>query len=262
LTVIAPTIIPAVEDSAELRRFYEQGYSLPAPEAERFSRWRSLGAIGKAEHVVELCRRARIEPSSTLDVGCGDGALLSELARRGFGGRLTGLEITDTAVAIARQRKEIDAVERYDGQNVPAADGSYELGVLSHVLEHVPDPPRLLEEVARACQAVVIEVPLEANLSARRHTKREHAAEVGHLHSLDRADARSIVREAGLAVRAELADPLSREVQLFFAQDARARIKANARWAARATLHAMLPDLARRLFTVHYAALCTPGPSE
>ncbi|HEY1834672.1 MAG TPA: class I SAM-dependent methyltransferase [Solirubrobacteraceae bacterium] len=250
-----------MEDSARLRHFYEQGYSLPAGEAERFSRWRSLSAIGKAAHVVELCRRAGLEPGSTLDVGCGDGALLCALSEGGFGGKLTGLEITDAAVAIAREREQIDSVERYDGQRVPAADGGYELGVLSHVLEHVEHPATLLTEVARACRAVVIEVPLEANLSASRRGKREHAAEVGHLHSLDRADARSIAREAGLVVRAELEDPLSREVQLFFADDTAARTRANLRWATRAGLHRMLPDLARRLFTVHYAALCTPPDS-
>ena len=83
-------------------------------------------------------------------------------------------------------------------------DGTYELGILSHVLEHVPDPPALLGEIARACRAVVVEVPLEANLSAGRAAKREHADEVGHLQRLSRADAREIVARAGLriAVRA------------------------------------------------------------
>ena len=60
-----------------------------------------------------------MRPASTLEVGCGDGALLCELHRRGFGGRLAGLEITQAAVEIARERPEIDAVERYDGVHVP-----------------------------------------------------------------------------------------------------------------------------------------------
>ena len=35
-----------------------------------------------------------------------------------------------------------------------------------------------------------MEVPLEANISARREGKREHAEEVGHLQRLDRDSAR------------------------------------------------------------------------
>ena len=167
--------------------------------------------------MIALCARAGVRPASTLEVGCGDGALLCELHRRGFGGRLAGVEITDAAVAIARERPQIDAVARYDGVHLPDADAAHDLGILSHVLEHVPDPAALLAEVARACRAVLVEVPLEANLSARRSGKREHAAEVGHLQRLDRGAARQIVARAGLSIACELEDPLPLAVQRFFA---------------------------------------------
>ena len=169
------------------------------------------------------------------------------------------MEITRAAVEIARARPEIDTVELYDGSRLPARDGEYELGVLSHVLEHVPDPAALLAEAARACGAIVIEVPLEQNVSARRAAKREHASEVGHLQRLDRAGAREIVARAGLRVAGELEDPLGRSVQMFFATTPLARAGAGAKWALRAGLHRLAPGLARRLFTVHYACLCLPA---
>jgi hypothetical protein len=127
------------------------------------------------------------------------------------------------------------------------------------VLEHVPDPTALLAEAARACEAVVLEVPLEANLSARRACKREHASEVGHLQRLDRADARAMVARAGLRVAGELEDPLPLTVHMFFATTPSARVRATAKWALRAGLHRLAPGLARRLFTVHYACLCLPA---
>jgi len=246
-------------DAAELARFYEDGYSTDASQAALYARWRALGALAKADHAIALCARARVRPARTLDVGCGDGALLCELHRRGFGGRLAGVEISAAAVSIARQREQIDSVEQFDGQSLPAANGSYDLGVLCHVLEHVPDPTALLQEVARACRAVVIEVPLEANLSARRSSKRRHAAEVGHLQRLDRGAMRRCVERAGLSVAYELTDPLGLETQRFFAPSRAARSKATATWAVRAGLHRTAPFLARRLFTVHYACLCLPG---
>jgi SAM-dependent methyltransferase len=247
-----------VEDSAALVRFYDAAYSQDPAAAARYARWRALGALGKADHVIALCERAGAQPASTLEVGCGDGALLCELHRRGFGGALSGVEITEAAVEIAGARAEIDSVELYDGLHLQLADGAYELGVLSHVLEHVPDPATLLREVARACRVVVVEVPLEANWSARRAGKRVHAAEVGHLQRLDRAAIRRIVANAGLSIAAELEDPLPLQAHRFFAITPRQRAAASAKWATRASLHRLAPVLARGLFTVHYACLCLP----
>jgi SAM-dependent methyltransferase len=252
-----------MSDPAQLIRFYDEAYTQQDPaDAKRYARWRALGAVGKADHVIALCARAGVwaggSPLSTLEIGCGDGALLCELHARGFGGRLSGVEITQAAVDIARRRGEIDSVELYDGSRLPAAESAYDLGILSHVLEHVTDPAALLAEAARACRAVVVEVPLEANLSARRAGKREHAEEVGHLQRLDRNAARAIVARAGLRIAAELDDPLPRAVQTFFAATPSARALATAKWALRAGLHRLAPGLARRLFTVHYACLCLP----
>jgi SAM-dependent methyltransferase len=251
-----------VPDAAELARFYEDAYTEDAAAAAEHSRWRALGAVGKADHVIALCERAGVNPASTLDVGCGDGALLSELHGRRFGGRLHGVEISQAAVAIARQRPQIDSVELYDGAHLSAADGAYELGLLSHVLEHVPDPVALLSELARVCRTVVVEVPLEANASARRARHRAHAVEIGHVQRLDRRAMRAIVAHAGLSVACELEDPLPLAAHRFFASGARALAAARAKWLLRVSLHRVAPRLARRLFTLHYACLCVPAGSR
>jgi len=249
-------------DAQALVSFYDEAYTQDPAEAQRYSRWRALSALGKADHVTALCARAGIVPAATLEVGCGDGALLCELHSRGFGGRLAGVEITEAAVQIAARRSEIDSVSLYDGSRLDRPGGSYQLGILSHVLEHVPDPAALLHEVARVCDAVVVEVPLEANLSARRASKREHAEEVGHLQRLDRQTMRELVGRAGLRVAHELEDPLPLSVHRFFASTRPARVKASAKWALRAGMHGVSPALAGRLFTVHYACLCLPENGE
>lgn len=248
-----------MEDSSDLIGFYERAYSHQGPQADTYARWRALGAVGKADHVVALCRAAAETPGSTLDVGCGDGALLAELARRGFGGRRAGVEIAEPAAAIAREALGAAAeIGLFDGSRLPFGDGEFELGVLSHVLEHVPDPAALLAETARVCRTVVFEVPLEANRSAARPAKRAHAAEIGHLHTLSRRDARAIASRAGLRIAAELEDPLPRAAHVFFASGRRGRATGTLKWAVRAGSARLAPPLARRLFTFHYAALCRP----
>jgi SAM-dependent methyltransferase len=242
----------------QLVDFYDDSYAREGERAALYSRWRALGARGKADHVTALCAHAALQPRSTLEVGCGDGALLCELRRRGFGGDLHGVEITAAAVKIAGERTEIDSVGLYDGEHIPLPDRTYDLGIVSHVLEHVPDPAALLGEVGRVCAAVVVEVPLEDNLSAGRAGKREHADEVGHLQRLSRESARAIVARAGLRVGGELEDPLPLGVHRFFATTPAANVTAVVKWGVRGGLHRVAPSLAKRVFTVHYACVCLP----
>lgn len=254
---------PVRDDASDaherLVEFYDDSYAREGEQAQLYSRWRALGARGKAEHVIELCSRADLQPASTLEVGCGDGALLCELRRRAFGGALRGVEITEAAVNIACARKEIESVALYDGRHLDEADDSHDLGVISHVLEHVIDPAKLLAEVARVCRAVVVEVPLEDNLSAKRAAKREHAHEVGHLQRLSRGSTRSIVSQAGLTIAGEIEDSLPLEAHRFFARTRARDSIAMGKWCLRRGLHGLAPPLARRLFTVHYACLCLPS---
>jgi SAM-dependent methyltransferase len=234
------------------REFYEAGYSLADPaEAERMGRWRAIGARSKAAHVETLCRRADLRPATVVEIGCGDGAVLAELAHRGW--TVDGFELAENAARRARERGVARKVETFDGEHVPAEADEYDLAVLSHVLEHVPDPLPLLREAARVARWVLVEVPLEDNRSARRPAKRELSRKAGHLHAFNRADVLRLLRDAGLEPRGELTDPLPYEHHAFFV----GALRGAAKWAARSALHRA--GLAERLVTLHYAVLARRG---
>lgn len=241
--------------SAELRDVYEAQYD--AGDGAKAGEWRALCAEGKADHVERLARG--LAPRSIADVGCGDGVLLSALAERGLGERHDGYEISERAVELATGRRGVDRVRRFDGTTLPAGDGEYDLAVLSHVLEHVPDPAPLLRETARIARAVVVEVPLEDNRSASRPQVQRGREAIGHLHRFSGADVRALAHEAGLAVAHELADPLPRQVHLFWAQGPAGHAKALAKAAVRRAVFTLAPGAAERAFTVHYAALLLPA---
>lgn len=247
----------------DLAQFYEDCYVGAADpvDAERSRRWRELSAGPKADHVVTLCTRAGLRPDRVADIGCGDGAMLAELAARGFGQRRVGFELSSTAVAIARRQPGIDEVHAYDGALLPADSGAFDLGVLSHVIEHVPEPAVTLREAARVCRRVVVEVPLEANVSAGRPAKRAHAQEIGHLHRFDRGAVERFVDDAGLRIVGRLSDALPLAVHTYFAAGPRGRAAGTAKWAFRTAL-AKVPPIGERLVTVHYAVLCAPAHEE
>ena len=247
---------PAHQDPAA---FYTAGYSLGDHEQSlRMGRWRAIGARSKAAHAVELCSRAGLSPARVVEIGCGDGALLAELSSLWPAVRLDGFELSAPAIEIARSRAipRVERLEAYDGARVPVADREYDLAVLSHVVEHVPDPAPLVAEAARVARFVLVEVPREANRSAARPAKRAISESIGHLHAFDRSAVRALVSGAGLRVIGELADPLGREHHAFFAETPKAQAAATAKWAVRAAAHAVRPAVAERLFTVHYAVLC------
>jgi SAM-dependent methyltransferase len=246
-------------DRSDLSAFYEAGYTVTdAAEAERLGRWRALGARSKGSHAVTLCARVGLRPGSLVEIGCGDGALLAELGARGLAPVLDGFELSSSAVALARARPIRGArrIEAYDGVHVPASDGAYDLAVLSHVLEHVPEPDALLREAARVATWVLVEVPLETNRSAARPRKRAEAARIGHLHAFDRTAVGRLLAGAGLRPVADIADPLGLEHHAFFGGRGRATVK----WAVRSALHGVGPRVAERWFTVHYAVLARGGP--
>jgi ubiquinone/menaquinone biosynthesis C-methylase UbiE len=242
----------------DLRSFYDESYRRASAEGDRHLRWRQLSARGKADHAIELCARARLTPASVAEIGCGDGAVLAELGARGLAGELHGFEVSEEAARIARKRGApgLTGVTLFDGTRISADDEAFDLALLSHVLEHVPDPAALLSEAARVSRAVVLEVPLEANLSARRASKRSESESIGHLQSLDRRAVYEMVAAAGLRVEQELLDPLPREVHTFFASSRAERARATAKAAARRALFGVSPRLAERVFTLHYACLC------
>jgi len=246
--------------SAELRDVYEHQYSAEGADAERYGAWRALCAEGKADHVAALAAALADRPRTLVEVGCGDGGLLEALAARRLADSLHGFDISERAVQIARGRPAIERVERFDGASLPAADGAYDLGVLSHVLEHVSDPMPLLRETARVCRAVVVEVPLEDNRSASRPAAQRGREAIGHLHRFSRADVHRLTCGAGLQVIGELADPLPLRVHRFWAVGPAARMKASGKAALRRALFTVAPAEAERAFTVHYAALLVPRP--
>ena len=147
-------VMSASDDPAA---FYTAGYSLAdREEGMRMGRWRALGARTKAAHARDAVRRARASrPHAWSRSAAATASLLVELGAAWPDATFDGFELSPPAIEIARGRgiPRAGRLEAYDGARVPAEDGAYDLAVLSHVLEHVPDPAPLLREAARVARA-------------------------------------------------------------------------------------------------------------
>lgn len=98
-----------------------------------------------AEHLSSLI------PHSTtlLDVGCGDGRLSARiLESRG--------DIVIKGVDVLARSQSYFPVDLFDGQTIPADDGSFDVVMFVDVLHHTEDPMILLREAARVARRHII----------------------------------------------------------------------------------------------------------
>lgn len=89
-------------------------------------------------------------PKRVLEIGCGDGATLAALKRRGAG-YVCGLEINPQVAEKTRSRPELDNVIVGDVEAALTGieSGSFDVIVASHVLEHLIDPWKAVREIHR-----------------------------------------------------------------------------------------------------------------
>lgn len=93
----------------------------------------------------DLIERALPRGARLLEIGCGQGLLLGELARRGMAAE--GIEPSESAAQKAREAGLKVATGYFPH---PSCEGPFDVVVMSHVLEHVRDPRLVLQKVAAA----------------------------------------------------------------------------------------------------------------
>ncbi|MGB8713949.1 MAG: bifunctional 2-polyprenyl-6-hydroxyphenol methylase/3-demethylubiquinol 3-O-methyltransferase UbiG [Onishia taeanensis] len=138
--------------------------NVDAAEVAKFealaSRWWDKDSEFKPLHEINPLRldfidaRAGLAGKRVIDVGCGGGILAEAMAHRGA--RVTGIDMGEAPLAVARLHREESGVEvdyRQASAEEMAAEqpGAYDIVTCLEMLEHVPDPAA----VVRACATLV-----------------------------------------------------------------------------------------------------------
>jgi 2-polyprenyl-3-methyl-5-hydroxy-6-metoxy-1,4-benzoquinol methylase len=107
---------------------------------------------------------AEADPQSLLDVGCGEGVLVETWARRLGDRRVVGIDLDDPNLHAEWARRQAPNLEYrvMKAENLPFADGEFDVASAIEVLEHVPDPEHTVAEMARVAQRwLLVSVPRE-----------------------------------------------------------------------------------------------------
>ena len=233
-------------NNASVRADLLQSYDTYYSEGE--SEWRRIGAIDKAQNIVDLC--GDYSHRSVLEIGAGEGSLLKQLSDRKFATDLFALEISSSGVEAIRAKgiEGLRECQLFDGYRVPYETGQFDLVVLSHVIEHVEHPRQLLAEAARVGKLLFIEVPLEDTL---RMPGDYVPDKVGHINFYSPKTIRRLLQTSNLEVLSQSVTTPSKAVHRYYNGK-----KGALSHSIKSALLALAPGLAVRLFSYHSSLLC------
>lgn len=223
-------------------------------KSARKQEWYDIGAAGKAENVVKLCKP--LNADSVLDIGAGNGALLQKVHEGGIGKRLCAVEISDSGLTQLRDRQKsipggaLAEVKQFDGVHIPYPDNSFDLAILSHVIEHVEHPRLLLNEAARVARNLYAEVPLE-DVSFKRFMRDDWKLDdTGHINYYTKDIFKRLLQTASWKpVKIEVV-PASKRSHTFSQGK-----KGAAFYALKSAALSVYPTMAQRVFVYHCATL-------
>src|SRR6478735_838843 len=163
--------------------------------------WRETGAIFKVHNIMEISKGYKFE--KVLEVGAGEGSILRLLDQFKFGNELYALEISESGLRKIKEKNipSLKEANLFDGYNIPYPDKSFDLVILSHVLEHVEFERTLLREIKRVSKYQIIEVPKDYRKGVDK--KVDHFLSYGHINVYAPSSIRYLLKTEGFEILRE-----------------------------------------------------------
>jgi len=187
----------------ELPKYYPASYwfaSEGSATGRLEERYRRLVLRDHVRFVETAVRRAGGQ-APLLDLGCGGGLFLGMMRERGF--RVVGLDFSPEAASVAWQRQRVPAVCG-NFERAPLRLGSLACITMFHVLEHAPDPRRVLETAHGLLGAggrLVVQVPNAASWQCRLLGRSWNGVDVPrHLYDFRDRDLEKLLAASGFEV--------------------------------------------------------------
>lgn len=207
------------ESADHYQRIYRRSLEIEA-------RWLRFGARPKANSIQALVSDLDHPLESLCEMGCGTGSVLRECMRRRLAKRYFAIDGSQEALEYVRRRNGGQVVlARHDLETgTPDLGVTFDLVVVSHVIEHLRNPEPLLRSLSGKCRYLVAEVPLEnqpvplatswlkSNLLGR---KREENLS-GHVQFFSRGSFRGLMESTGWRIlREHRYSPYNRQAIVF-----------------------------------------------
>jgi ubiquinone/menaquinone biosynthesis C-methylase UbiE len=229
--------------------------------------WRMLGAKYKAQHILDVCQGRSF--NKVLEVGAGDGSILKLLSAQNFAPEYHAVEISGSGVEyiLSRNIVNLKSAQVFDGYHLPFADDSFDLIILSHVLEHVEHERMLLREIKRVAKMFVIEVPRDYKPEVDKRIN--HFLAYGHINVYTPTSLRYLLRTEGFEIVKDLTSMIEPEVTRFnsyvnqkkpksFLRD----LKISAEYAVKKNVAGLMGKKMQEQLANAYTVLCSKATAQ
>jgi len=172
--------------------------------AQVFGDYAVASRVGEAELLARMVTATATD--RVVDLACGPGTLALRFARHVRW--ICGLDLTAAILSRARNTAAAEGLNNIcfalgDAQALPFADGSLDVAVTSYSLHHVPDPARVIAEMARVLKpggrvgVIDIIVPDDPKVAGQ-NNRIERIRDASHTRTLARSEFEKMFAERGL----------------------------------------------------------------
>jgi SAM-dependent methyltransferase len=164
--------------------------------------WGEEDAGWKTEIIDKLLKKNGITFNNAVEVGCGSGKILLELAKRNPGVKhFSGYDISPQAIAIAKTITD-DRIQFYNENFLETVRQSSDLLLLIDVVEHMEDYYGFLSGIKQKAGKFVFHIPLDLSCRTlfKPHILLQQRDSVGHIQYFSREMVFWMLKDTGYTV--------------------------------------------------------------
>jgi 2-polyprenyl-3-methyl-5-hydroxy-6-metoxy-1,4-benzoquinol methylase len=230
----------------ELQELYDACYTTGSIEEDR-----EITSRQTLEHIKIITGNKKLK--KIIDIGAGNGSLIQAISELDICESISAVEISSSGVEVIQKKniKKLISLSKFDGYSIPHGDNEFDLGLTTHVVEHVEHERMFLKEAARVCKKLYVEVPLEHTISLDKTISISRP--LGHINFYTKKSFDNLIRTSGLTIEKSIIFPASLEREIFIANSQligfiKNKIRTNALKIA--------PNIATHVFVYMYGVIC------
>ena len=164
--------------------------------------WDIADAGWKTAVILDLLKQNNINPTEVIEIGCGAGGNLAELAKHDAGiKKLTGYDISPHAIELARKNES--GRIHFINEDLTANDNiNTDLMLVIDVVEHVDDFYGFLRKLKTKSKYFVFHIPLDLSCRTvmKPHVMLQQRQSVGHIHYYTREMVEWALQDTGYTI--------------------------------------------------------------
>ncbi len=178
-----------------MSKIYEDGEYL-----ENNPSWHEEDSPWKAQQIIKMVEKNRLNPSTVCEIGCGAGEILFQLSEKYGDKQYFGYEISPQAFELCQSRSA-DNLNFYL-KDLLEEDERFDLVLVMDVIEHVEDCFGFLRKLKDKGEHKIFHIPLDLSVQTvlRASPITKARASVGHIHYFSKETALETLKDTGYEI--------------------------------------------------------------